>query len=112
MDNLYGYEILNDKIKNSKYYFPYNEIITKNLKNRYKYYIFVKEYNMENEYYTYSVLLSNKKFNENCKETRYDDYGRLRLKVTSTIRDYIVKLKTFDLKYIESNDEYDKYVIE
>lgn len=111
MDNLYGYEILGQNVKNAKYYFPYNEIIIKRLEKTYKYYIFVKEYDMENECYTYAILFSNEKINNSCKSCRYDDYGRLRVKVVPEVKSYLESAREFNITYDSTNGEYDKYII-
>ena len=111
MDNLYSYEILGQNVKNAKYYFPYNEIIIKRLKKVYNYYIFVKEYDMENEYYNYFILFSVEKINNNCRRCRYDDYGRLRIKVVPEVKSYLESVKEFNVTYDSTNGEYDKYAI-
>jgi len=114
MTALYGYEILTNKDKYPMY-LEARKTILLNRKPYYKWYIEVREYDMyANEYYYY-ILFSNTKFNEKCKPVKYDDYGRTKIKVTiethKEIKYLIEHNNKFNLEYIESTEEYDKYMI-
>ena len=64
----------------------------------------------------YFILISNKKFDDNCRKCFVDSYGRCRIKPSGELKDYIttqtINRDNIDIEYIESTSEYDVYKLE
>lgn len=71
------------------------------------------ETNGSREYY---ILISDKKFDNNCRLCNVDNYGRCKLKLHGELKDYVTnEIHTrgnVDVEYQESTSEYDIYKIE
>lgn len=112
---VYEFEILNPKKSNITYIKDRQTLLIKIKTHPYKYYLEVRDYNMETKEYDYYILFSATKIDENCKLITFDDYGRERIKVGSAIHKEIMNLlvdgRTLNLEYKGGNDRYDKYAI-
>lgn len=82
----------------------------------YRYYIEcarTSDITYEREYF---ILISNKKFDDNCRKCFVDSYGRCRIKPSGELKDYIttqtINRNNIDIEYIESTNEYDVYKLE
>lgn len=113
MDNLYSYEILGNIIPNAKYNkFSNNLIFTNDINNKqYKYAIFVNEYNEEEKEYNTYILLSETKFNENCKLCTKNEYNQIRINVVYSLIQYFKTHSRVRLNIVDSTNDYDKFDI-
>ena len=77
----------------------------------YNYYIEVKRYNPNKLSYEYFLLLSDKKFDNQCRKCRVDDYGRLKAKLHDELLEFASSIMSvrgnIDMNYIETQEEYD-----
>lgn len=60
------------------------------IKKVYKYYVEVKRYNPNTLCYEYFLLLSDKKFDAQCRKCRVDDYGRLKAILHNEVKQYVI----------------------
>lgn len=113
--SIFKYEVLNPTIntkspffdnKRGLFYFPLNG-------SKYKYYIECavnNQYTGEREYY---ILLSNKKFDSNCRVCHIDNYGRCQIRVKGEMKNYIINETNWrgniTVDYVESTDDYDVF---
>lgn len=85
------------------------------IKKLYKYYVEVKRYNPDALCYEYFLLLSDKKFDVQCRKCRVDDYGRLKVKLHGEFLDFVANECTSNgnvqFNYEESEDCYDIWKI-
>ena len=108
--SIYNYEILNPVIspkrpfydtKRKLLFFPANG-------SSYRYYIdtFAREY---------YVLLSYRKFDDNCRICRVDNYGRCQINLRGEIKDYVIqetkRRGNIEIEYVESERDYDVFAI-
>ena len=112
---LFEYEIIGNK---SRYpiYLKDRQTIVLRLNKKYKYYIEVRSYDSIANEYIYYILFSADKINESCKQIKYDDYGREKIKVTFQTHNEIINIiknkNRFDLTFDKAEEEYDRYIIE
>ena len=114
---IYKYEILNPKRDKTKPYINKHEVLViPNLKEKYRYYIEAISTNPNNLTKNYVLLLSTDKFDEQCKTCRIDDFGRLKVNIKGEFKNYIInELKSrpnINIEYLESEDNYDVYLVE
>lgn len=115
--SVYKYEIINP-VTNRKKPFIDNRgfLIIPNAKRKYKYYVIGAQYNPNKLAKEYFILFGFEKFDENCRRCRLDDYCRFKLVIKGEVKDYIVReIKdrgNIDCKYLESEENYDVYLIE
>lgn len=109
------YEVLNRKKTNVVYLKERHTLIIKERIPNYKYYLLVRDFDKEENEYYYYILLSSHKFDENCIQCTYDDYGRLKIHTTIELHNYLMtKFKygeKVNFEYKDSNDSYNKYAI-
>ena len=113
---IYSYEVLNPVTNNKKPYINNKGIFIFNITKRsYKYYI-EAALNKENGNREYYFLLSDTKFDNNCRKLNIDSYGRCQIKVKGEMKDFITEEIEYrgnvNVNYLESKDEYDVYIVE
>ena len=112
---VYEYEVLNQRTSNVKYLKDRQTLLIKIKTHPYKWYLEVRDYNMETQEYNYYILFSATKFDENCKRITFDDYGRERIQVGAAMHKELMNLlvdgKILNLEYKGGNNRYDKYAI-
>lgn len=112
---LYNYEILNKVIdKDYPWFNPKNNILyIPNIK--YKYYIECAA-NTKDQGRIYYILLSNGKFNINCRKCFIDGYNRLKLNIRgellNKIKREINSIENINIAYEESTEYYDVFRID
>ena len=99
---VYEFEILNPKKSNITYIKDRQTLLIKIKTHPYKYYLEVRDYNMETKEYDYYILFSATKIDENCK---------LITAMHKEIMNLLVDGRTLNLEYKGGNDRYDKYAI-
>lgn len=111
--SIFKYEILNPVKDKKKPFLDRRGFFNiPNLKTNYKYYIECARYNPILGYKEYYILLSKEKFDNNCRNCKMDDYGRLKIPVKGKIKDFIKDNDDVNIKHIESEDGYDVFKIE
>lgn len=113
---IYKYEILNCKIDKKRPFFDKNGLLyIPHIGKHYKYYIAATRYNTTIAEKEYFLLLSNTKFDFNCRNCNVDDWGRLKINLKGEIKDYLIdkysNYSNVNVEYIESEDDYDVYLI-
>jgi hypothetical protein len=114
--SIYNYEILNPVISPKR---PFYDIKRKLLffhanGSSYRYYIEVarNKNTFAREYY---VLLSNRKFDDNCRICHVDNYGRCQINLRGEIKDYVIqetkRRGNIEIEYVESERDYDVFAI-
>ncbi|WP_283109362.1 hypothetical protein, partial [Thomasclavelia spiroformis] len=82
---------------------------------KYKYYVECAVTNQHTGGREYYILLSNKKFDSNCRLCHIDNYGRCQIKVRGEMKEYIISETSWrgniEVEYIESSDDYDVFAI-
>lgn len=114
--NLNAYDSVNNTI-NKKTWLDVNkhQIITREIKYR-RYFTLLKRYNPKNSIYDYFIAISdNKDENKKWYLTKRDDFGRIKLKITSIWKDlnlcYIDKNTEVKLNLIEEQEDGEIYEI-
>lgn len=111
---IYKYEVLNPLTNNKKPFIDKRGfLIIPFIHKKYKYYIeTARNNNSERNYY---VLLSDNKFNDNCRKCTVDDYGRLKLILRGELKEYVnteIKYRgNINFEYVESEESYDVFEI-
>ena len=111
------YDILNPITdKRSPFYNQKKGLFYFHTKSNYKYYLEcskLNEYTKDIEFY---ILLSNKKFDINCKLCHVDNYGRCQIRPAGKLKEYIIQESkergNFIMDYLESEEYYDVYKLE
>lgn len=114
---IFKYDILNPVKDNKRPFFDEKRgLFYIPVKTNYRYYIEAAITNAENGGREYYILLSNIKFDENCRLCNVDGYGRCKIKVKGELKDYIIQESSYrgniDVTYMETEDVYDVYLIE
>lgn len=110
------YEIINP-ITNTKkpHVNKYGVFIIPNIKHNYRYYIEVMRYNDSKYCYEYFLLLSDTKFDEQCRKCNVDNYGRLKVIIHKELKYFINEEMNnrgnLNVEYIESEELYDVWQI-
>lgn len=82
--NLNEYDKVNNKIDKSKtWLYVAGKILISNELPKYEYYNIFKKYNTELNTYQYFIILSKIDINNELKYTNIDDYGRVKIPVSS-----------------------------
>ena len=85
-------------------------------KSNYKYYLECSRINEKTHDIEFYILISDNKFNINCKQCHVDNYGRCQIKPAGKLKEYIleesVQRGNFIIDYIESEENYDVYKLE
>lgn len=113
---IYKYEIIAPITNRKNPYIDSKDFfIVPDFKKIYRYYIEVKRYNLATLNYEYFLLLSDTKFDIQCRKCRVDDYCRLKVKLHGDIKDYTIKevasRGNVEFNYIESEQDYDVWQI-
>lgn len=112
---IYKYEVLSKKINkdNPVYNAAKHSFRFKIYKTNYKYCLEVKR--IENNIEHFYLLLSSEKFHDNCKQIRLDNYGRYKLycdkELCSELEDCLEQNDVINIKYVETEDNYDVFEI-
>ena len=112
---IYGYNIIN-KVPNRKapYYNASNGLFVFPVDTKYLYYIEASQLN--EDVLSFYILLSTTKFDENALRTHRDEYGKMKIKVSGQLKEYIMneaKYKAnFNVTLVEKGYQYDVYKIE
>lgn len=89
--------------------------IVPTIKNLYRYYVEVKRYNPNALCYEYFLLLSDKKFDAQCRKCRVDDYGRLKAILHNEVKQYVISETAargnVQFEYVESDSLCDVWQI-
>lgn len=115
--SIYNYEIINPvtNIKKPFYDFKRKLLFFPIAGNNYRYYIEAARNNENSFTREYYILLSRKKFNNNCRICHTDNYGRCQIRVKGEIKDYIIQeIKhrgNVEIEYVESEEDYDVFVV-
>ena len=109
------FHIINPAInKKSSYYNTKTQELIVYIKGVYKYYLEVMGHD-HHGMVQYYLLFSNDKFDENARLCNKDMYGKYRLKIAGEFKDYIIDKSTdgnIDIKYEDSDDNYDVYIVD
>lgn len=109
------YEVLNPIVGDKSPFFDNKKgLLFFNAKGcKYKYFVECKTITDDNE--NYYLLLSENKFNKNCKLCQVDNYGRCKIKLKGEFKDFVINETTYRgdimVEYVESNEYYDTYII-
>lgn len=114
---IYKYEVTNPVVSHKKPHVDIHGVfIIPNIKRMYKYFVEAISKDPDTYIETNVLLLSDTKFDENCRRCRVDDYGRLKVRISNKLREYIMSecksRGNVNVEYLESEDNYDVYVIE
>ena len=111
------YDIINPITdKKSPFYNKKKGLFYFHTKSNYKYYLECSRINEKTHDIEFYILISDKKFNINCKQCHVDNYGRCQIRPAGALKDYIFKecehRGNFMFEYIETEDNYDVYKLE
>lgn len=112
---IYKYEVLNPVTNHKKPFLDKRGFfIVPRIGKLYRYYIeCARNDNYGRNYY---ILLSDSKFDDNCRRCNVDDFGRLKFIPHGELKDYIeqeIKYRAnINFEYIESENNYDIFKIE
>ena len=115
--SIFKYEVLNPVINTKSLFFDNKSgLFCFPLKGiKYKYYVECAVTNQHTGGREYYILLSNKKFDSNCRLCHIDNYGRCQIKVRGEMKEYIISETSWrgniEVEYIESSDDYDVFAI-
>ena len=108
------YEIINPVSNNKSPFFNEKKgLIYFPTKSNYKYYLECSRINESTKDIDFFILLSEEKFNDNCKKCHVDNYGRCQIRPAGKLKEYILneckERANFKMDYIETEDNYDIY---
>lgn len=114
---IYKYEVTNPVVSSKKPHVDAHGVfIIPNIKRMYKYFVEAVSKDPDTYVETNVLLLSETKFDENCRRCRVDDYGRLKINIGDKLRNYITRecksRGNVNVDYLESEDNYDVYLVE
>lgn len=114
---IFKYEVLNPVVNTKSPFFDNKRgLFCFPLKGiTYKYYVECAVNNQHTGGREYYILLSNKKFDSNCRLCHIDNYGRCQIKVRGEMKEYIVSETNWrgniEVQYVESSDDYDVFAV-
>lgn len=113
---IYKYEVIAPVTNKQRPHFDKRSLfIVPIIKKNYKYYIECARYNPNTFSREYFLLLSEEKFDNNCRKCRVDNYGRLKLILHGECKCYaideIAARGNIDVEYLETEDVYDIYLL-
>lgn len=113
---LYNFDIVAPVIDKKKpFYLENRKSLVFRLDIKYNYYVECSQFNEDTQETDYYLLLSQNKFNDNCRKLQYDNYGRYKAFLHDKFREYVSNESknrgNIDLEYIESTEEYDIFSI-
>ena len=111
------YELINPVTdKNSPFYNQKKGLFYFKSKTNYKWYLECSRFNENVQDIEFYVLLSENKFDINCKKCHIDNYGRCQFRPTGKIKDFILEeceyRGNFIFEYLETENNYDFYKLE
>lgn len=111
------YDIINPITdKKSPFYNQKRGLFYFHTKSKYKYYLECSKINEKTKDIEFYVLLSETRFNPNCKQCHVDNYGRCQIRPSGKLKEYIIsELKergNFIMEYCETEENYDVYNLE
>lgn len=116
MADILKYGILNP-VSNRKepYYDAKSKLLVIPIKHNFKYYVEVVDITREHGK-RYMLLLGANKFNENARRCNTDQWGRCRIPVKGELQQYLIdeseRRGNISVVYLESNDDYDVFIVE
>lgn len=117
---IYNYEVINPVTNNKKPFYDHKrKLFLFHVDANYKYYVECARNNETTGSREYFILLSEHKFDENCRKCSVDDYGRCRINVKGEIKEYILReigcRGNVEVNYISHeytyDNEYDVYEV-
>jgi hypothetical protein len=115
--SIYNYEIINPvtNIKKPFYDFKRKLLFFPVNGSSYRYYVEVARNNKDTFVREYYVLLSDRKFDDNCRICHVDNYGRCQINPRGEIKDYVIQETKYrgniEIEYVESEKDYDVFAI-
>lgn len=110
-----GYEVIKTKTDNqSSWYEPKSNILfSRQLAFGYKYFVELQKFNPDKEDYDRFIAFGKTRFNKQCRNLDYDDFGRYKLRPIG-LKSYFQSIgkREFNLVLVECNDDYDVYMID
>lgn len=117
LTNIYSYNIINPVVNKKRAWFDIKKgLIFMPTNINYRYFVECA-LNVDKLGRQYYILLSNHKFNENCRLCQVDGYGRVKIPVRGELKDYLNSNYNcncnfnINMKLIDSYDIYDVYCI-
>lgn len=113
MSDIVKYNILNPISNNKKPFYKNNFLYIPSI-GKYNYFL---EASLQNEYggVDYYLLFGKTKFNEHCRKCITDNYGRVKINIKGSIKDYVKeeceRYGNINVDYVESADDYDVFTI-
>ena len=84
-------------------------------KSSYRWFVEAANYNKEKGYNEYYILVSNEKFDENCRRCETNQYGKCKFKLLGEIKDYVISecndRGNITCDYVETCGNYDVFRI-
>lgn len=113
---IFKYEVINPITNNKKPFYDFKrKLFLFPVDVSYKYYVECARNNATTGGREYFILLSNDKFDDNCRKCRVDDYGRCQINVRGEIKEYIIdEVKNrgnIEVNYISNEEYYDVYEV-
>lgn len=111
------YDIINPITdKKSPFYNQKKGLFYFSTSSNYKYYLECSRLNENTSDIEFYILLSEVKFNNNCKQCHVDNYGRCQIRPAGKLKEYILneskERSNFIMEYLETEDSYDIYKLE
>lgn len=115
LTNIYSYNIINPVINKKRAWFDIKKgLIFMPTNINYRYFVECA-LNVDKLGRQYYILLSNHKFNENCRLCQVDGYGRVKIPVRGELKDYLNSNYNcnfnINMDLIDNYDIYDVYCI-
>ena len=102
--------------KNLPYYIKSSNTFYFKLNRNYNYYLIGDRFNENTGDIDFYILLGKTQFDDNCKRIQCDNYGRYKFKPIGIFKKFILNELTnrvnFNLEYVESEEQFDVYLIE
>lgn len=115
---IFKYEIVNKKTDRTRPFFDKESgLFVCRIPKIYHWYCIARVFNIQDNEYDYFILFSDVKFAENCRKCHIDDFGRYRLRPGKDFAKWLLEYYdvdngNFDVKYMETIDNYDVYSVE
>lgn len=109
--SVFKYEVLNPVIDTQKPFIQKGYFIVPRIGKAYKYLLEVANFNQSTYEKEYYLLLSDTKFDNNCRTCRVDDFGRLKFRPIGEFKEFVEDFAkdngNITFTYIETENGYD-----
>lgn len=110
------YNVIDPAIdKHKPYYDVKKKLFIFPVKQRYSYFVQAYQINSVTNIKEYLLLLGKEKFDESCRRCQVNQYGKCNMRITDEFLEYVkgecAERGNIEIEYLESENNYDVYIV-